>query len=189
MVHWKPRDIRSGRRSEIRHQGRAVIHNVTREQRMRAGEIVVHANHAVVFVRGTLIGCDEVAGSVPIVCTIRGRQQAEKWLHARIDHHRYTSRGRSTRAGAWIVGRRQQSLMRKRIWDGCNSRGCLHFTEALVVDKKEGAVVRQRPADTRPKLVADEGWDGTATQVEIVPGFQRGIAMQFKKRSMEVVAT
>src|SRR5260370_366860 len=65
--------------------------------------------------------------------------------------------------------------MRKRIWDGCNSRGCLHFTEALVVDKKEGAVVRQRPADTRTKLVADEGWDGTATQCEIDEGALVGV--------------
>src|SRR5260370_7376333 len=71
--------ISSGRRSEVRHKGRAVIRKVTPEQRMRAGEVVVQTNHAVVFVRGTLIGCDQVSSSIPIVSAIRrGKQGAER---------------------------------------------------------------------------------------------------------------
>ena len=79
--------------------------------------------------------------------------------------------------------------MRQRVRDGRNGRGCPHFPEAFIAGKKERAITRQRPADAGPELVAHEWRDWTATQVEIVPGFQRGVAMQFKKRSMEVVAT
>src|SRR6201981_3890324 len=117
MAHQEPWHISSGRRSEGRHKRRAVIHNVTPEQRMRAGEIVIHANHAVVLVRGALVGCDQVSGSIPIVRTIRRGKQGEKGLYARINRNGEATTWRRNRAGARIIGSWQQSLMRQRVRD------------------------------------------------------------------------
>ena len=50
MADWESRYVSSGWRSEIRDYGRAVIDDVTHEQRMRVGELVVSPDHAVVLI-------------------------------------------------------------------------------------------------------------------------------------------
>src|SRR5260370_40525533 len=117
MAQREPWYISSGRRSEVRHKGRAVIRKVTPEQRMRAGEIVVQTNHTVVLVRGTLIGCDQVSSSIPIVSAIRRGKQGEEGLYARISRNRDATTWRRTRAGDRIIGSQQQSPMLLRARD------------------------------------------------------------------------
>src|SRR5262245_58092584 len=85
MKHREPRGVSSRWCSEIRNQGSTVINDVTSEQRMGVGEVVIDADHAVVLISGALVGGDQVPGSVPIVCSIRSRNQVEKLPYARIN--------------------------------------------------------------------------------------------------------
>ena len=69
-------DVSSRWRSEIRDYGRAVINDVTHEERMRIGKLVVSPDHAVVLISSTFIGRDQVSGSVPVVCSFGGGSSA-----------------------------------------------------------------------------------------------------------------
>src|SRR5262247_4081291 len=88
-----------------------------------------------------------------------------------------------------ITGRRQQTSMSKRIGHRGNCCGCLHLTKPLVVYKEESSIVHQGPSDARAELVAHERWDRTVTQIEVVPGIEGGVSVEFKQRSMEVVTS
>ncbi len=70
--------------------------------------------------------------------------------------------------------------MGKRIGYRGNCRGCLHFTVPLIVCKKEGAGMRQRPSDSSAELVAHERWYWCSAQIKVVLGIERGIPVKFE---------
>ena len=93
------RHIRAGRRPNIWNQRRTVVYGVARKQRVGVGEVVIDANHTVVLAGRAFVSGDQFAGSIPIVRTVRRRQQIEKWLYLRINRNGNTSAGGSVRAG------------------------------------------------------------------------------------------
>src|SRR5690349_2847324 len=109
-----------------------------------------------VLTGGAFVGSDQVAGSVPIVCSIRGRNQVEEWLDARIHSDSDTPIRRRRAAGRRIGRRGQQSSMGQRVWRRGNRGGRPDFTKSLVVCEEEGPVALQRPSPSNPKLIADE---------------------------------
>src|SRR5262249_25141763 len=119
---------------------------------MCVGEVVIHTDHAVVLVGGTLIGGDQVSSSVAIVCTVRNWKQLEKVLYARIDFDGHAPFRSGVAAAARITGRWQQTSMSKRIGYRGNCCGCLHLTKPLVVCKKECSIVHQRPSGAGAEL-------------------------------------
>src|SRR5215472_9145669 len=154
---------------------------------MRVGEVVVDADQAVVFPGVAFVGGDQIPGSVPIVGAIRRRKQCEEWRYAGINAQRNAIVWSGAVAGSRVVGRGQQALMSKRIGHRSNCRGCPHFTEPLIVYKKEGAVMRQRPSDSSSELVAHKCRNRGPAQIKVVPGVERSISMQFEQRSMEMI--
>src|ERR1051326_3065919 len=112
VLDGKARDISSRWCAEIRRQGRTVINDVTREYRMRIREVVVDTEHAVILTRVSLIGRDQVAGSVPIVRSIRSRKQFQELLYARINANG-NAPVRRRRAAAPRIGWGQQASMGK----------------------------------------------------------------------------
>src|SRR5215469_17936800 len=55
---------------DIGNYRRTVIDHVTPEYRMRVGEVVVDTGHAEILSAGTLVGGDQVPGSVPVICAV-----------------------------------------------------------------------------------------------------------------------
>ena len=95
MKRRKAWDVSSGRCPEIRDQSRAVINDVTCEERMRVGEVVVDTDHAVILVGVALVRRDQISGSVTVVCSIGRRKQREELLYAGINSDcNATARGR-----------------------------------------------------------------------------------------------
>ena len=85
MKRRKAWDVSSGRCPEIRDQSRAVINDVTCEERMRVGEVVVDTDHAVILVGVALVRRDQVSGSVTVIRSIRRKKEREKLLYPRTD--------------------------------------------------------------------------------------------------------
>src|SRR5579871_648065 len=139
---------------------------------MGVGKVVVDANHTVVLAGGALVSRDQFAGSIPIAWSVRRRQQIEKRLHQRTDRNGETA----GRVGVAAAGRStsgwQQPLMGEGIRYRRNCRGCLYLTESLIVGKEEGAITPQRPSDSGAELIADEWWDPSVAQIEVVLGVE-----------------
>jgi hypothetical protein len=134
----------------------------------------------VVFIRGTLVRRDQVAGSVPDICSIRGRKEGEERLHAGINSNRNAIEGSGAGAGAGITSRGEQTLMGKGVRHGGNCREGLYFTKTFIVCKEKGSIMHQRPSDGSAELVAHEWQYRAASQIKVVFGIERGIAMRFK---------
>src|SRR5262245_2093472 len=115
---------------------------------MLIGEVMVDTDHSVVLVRFALVGGDQVPGSVPIVCPIRQWKQVEELLYARINCEGNAPVRSGVVAGPRAIGRRQQALMGKRVGHSGDGCGRLHFTEPLVICKKERAVMHQWPTNS-----------------------------------------
>src|SRR5262249_20319319 len=79
--------------------------------------------------------------------------------------------------------------MGKRIGRRGNCRGCSYFTKSLVVCKEEGMIVRQRPSDSSPELIAHKRRYRSITQIKVVPGIERGISVKLEQRSMRVITS
>src|SRR5262249_1439705 len=105
MKGWEPWCVRTRRCSDVRNYGRTVVDHVTTEERMRGREVVVDPHYAVVLVRGALIGGDQVPGSVPVIGSIRRRNQVEELLYARINCDSNTSVRSGVAAARWASGR------------------------------------------------------------------------------------
>src|ERR1700735_341414 len=136
---------------------------------MGAGKVLVDANHAVVLTSCAFVSGDQLAGSVPIVRSVRRRQHTEKRLYQRIHRNGDTSAGGGVGAGGRITRGWQQSLMGESIRYRGNCRGRLYLTESLIVGKEESSVTLQRPSKSSTELIADELRDRTGAQIEIVP--------------------
>src|SRR5215467_6064749 len=108
---------------------------------MRVGEVVIDTNHAVVFISGALVGSDYVPGSVPIVCPVRSGKQIEEPLYARINSDGDARVRSGVAAAPRVAGRRQQTLMGSRIGHSGNCRGCLYFSEPIIICIKKGAIM------------------------------------------------
>ena len=93
------------------------------------------------LVGGAFIRGDQVPGPVPVVCPIRRRKKGKERLRARINTDGNATVGSGTAASARITRRRQQALMGKRVRDGRDRCGCLHFAEAFIAHKKECSVM------------------------------------------------
>src|SRR5712692_6357180 len=156
---------------------------------MRVGEVVIDTDHAVVFVCVALVRSDQVPGSVTLVCSIRRRNEREKLLYPRVNSDGNAPVRSGVGAGPRVAGGRQQTLMRKDIGHRGNCCRCLYFAEALIVCKKESAVMHYRAADASAELVAHEWWDRGATQIKVILGIEGSISMQFEQRSVELIAS
>src|SRR5271165_673356 len=135
---------------------------------MGVRKVVVDANHTVVLARAALISGDQFAGSIPIVWSVRSRQQIKKRSCQGIHRNGDASARSSVAAGRRVGSGGQQSLMRQGIRHRGNCRGCLYFAKPLIIGKKEGAITPQRPSDSGAELIADERWDPTVAEIEVV---------------------
>src|SRR5215831_21187033 len=79
--------------------------------------------------------------------------------------------------------------MSKRVGHSGDRGRCLYFTEPLIIDIKKSAIMQQRPANSSTELIAHKRRDGSKTEIEIVFGIECGISMEFKQRSVEVIAS
>src|SRR5580658_7211216 len=146
---------------------------------MGIGEVVVDANHAVVLTGCAFVSRDQFAGSIPIVWSVRRRQQLEKRLYQRITRNDDTSAWSGVGAGGRIASRWQQSLMGEGIGYRGDCRGCLYLTESLIVGKKESSITLQRPSKSSTELIADKLRDRTGPQIEVVLSVKRRAPKQF----------
>src|SRR5580658_3825131 len=131
-------------------------------------EVVVDADHAVVLAGIAFISGDQFAGSISIVWSIRGGQQIEKRLYQRIDRNGDASARGGVAAARRITSGWQQSVMGEGVGRRGNCRGCLYFAKPLIVDKEERAIALQWPSDSGAELIADECWDRSVAQIEVV---------------------
>ena len=129
---------------------------------------MVDANHAVVLTGGAFVSGDQFAGSIPIVGSVRRRQQIEKRLYQRIHRNGDTSAGGGVAAAGRITSGRQQSLMGEGIGYRGNCRGCLYLAKSLIVGEEERVITLQWPSDSSTELIADERRDRTGAQIEVV---------------------
>src|SRR4029077_8994453 len=155
---------------------------------MEIGKIVIYADHTTQLICCALIGSDQVARSVTVVCPIRRRKKGEEGLHGGINTDGNATVGGGTAASAGIASRGQQAFMSKRVRDGGDCCGCLHFAEAFIAHKKECAVVHYGPPNAGAELVAHKFWDRKIRQIEVVLGVKGSVAMQFEHRSMKLIA-
>src|SRR5215475_10585519 len=79
--------------------------------------------------------------------------------------------------------------MCKRIGHRGDCRRCLYFTKPLIVREKKGATTHQRPANSSTELVADKRGNWNAAQIEVVFRVEGGVSMEFKQRTVEVIAS
>src|SRR5215470_12841229 len=156
---------------------------------MGVREVVIDTDHAVVFGCVSLVRCDQVPGSVTVIGSIRRREEVEELLHTRIDSDGNTLVRRSVTAGRWVAACRQQTFMGKRVRHRCDCRGCLYFPKSLIAHVEEGMATNQRPADSSSELVANKRGNWSTPDIEVVFGIERGISMEFKQRTMEVIAS
>src|SRR5579863_7571245 len=77
--------------------------------------------------------------------------------------------------------------MREGIGYRGNCRGCLYLAKPFIVDEEERVITLQWSSDSGTELIADELRDRTGGQIEIVPGIERRIPMQFPQRSVKLV--
>src|SRR5580698_5020527 len=122
---------------------------------MFVGEVVVDANHPVVLTGVAFIRGDQFAGSIPIVRSVRRRQQIEKRLYQRIHRNGDAAAGSRVGAGGRVSSRGQQSLMGKGVGHRGNCRGCLYLTKSFIVNEEESSIPRQRPSHSSTELIAN----------------------------------
>src|SRR5215813_9291820 len=108
---------------------------------MLVGEVMIDADHPAVLISGALVGANQVPGSVPIVCSIRRREQIKELLHARINSDANTRVRSGVAAARLVTSGGQQALMGKRVGYRSNCCGCLYLAKALIVRKEEGAIM------------------------------------------------
>src|SRR5580693_6477900 len=154
---------------------------------MCTGKVVVYAHHTVIFAGVTFIRGDQFAGPIPIVWSVRRRDQIEKRLYRRIDRNGDTPAGSSAAASGRITSGGQESFMGKSIRYGGNCSRRLYLPKPLIVDKEERVITLQWATESRAELIADELRDRTGGQIEIVLGIERRISMQFPQRSVKLV--
>src|SRR5579862_4173911 len=154
---------------------------------MSAGEVVVDADHPVVLTGIPFVSGDQLAGSIPIVRSVRRRQQVEKRLNQRIDRNGDTPAVNHVTAAGRITRGWHQSLMREGVGYGGNCRNRLHFAEPLVVYEEKRMVALERPSNSGVELVPDELRDRTVAQIEIVLRVERRIPMQLPQGSVKLV--
>src|SRR5580692_8442757 len=154
---------------------------------MFVGKVVIDANHAVVLTGVAFVRGDQFAGSIPIVRSVRRRQQIEKRLYQRIHRNSDTATRIGGAAGGRIRTRWQQTLMREGIGYRGNCRGCLYLAKPFIVDEEERVIMLQWPSDSGTELIADERRDRARCQIEVVLRVERCIPMQFPQRSVKLV--
>src|SRR5580704_12618714 len=135
---------------------------------MFAGKVVVDANHAVVLTGVAFVRGDQLAGPIPIVRSVRDRQQTEKRSYQRIHRNGDTATRVGIAAGGRIRSGWQQTLMREGIGYRGNCRGCLYLAKPFIVDEEESAIPRQWPSHAGAELIADERRDRIGGQIEVV---------------------
>src|SRR5580693_6096071 len=152
---------------------------------MGVGKVVVDANHAVVLTGVAFVRGDQFAGSIPIVRSVRDRQQIEKRLYQRIHRNGDASARVGVAAGGRITSGWQETLVGEGIGYRGDCRGCLYLAKSLIVDKKERAITLQWSSHSSAELIANEWWDRIGGQIEVVLGIERRIPMQFPQRSVK----
>src|SRR5580698_1911194 len=135
---------------------------------MGAGKVVVDANHTVVLAGGAFVSGDQFAGSIAIVRAVRDRQQIEKRLYQGIHRNGDTAPWVDVAASGRIASGGQQSLMGKGVGHRGDCSRRLYLPKSLVVDKEEGTIALQWPAESSAELIADELRDRISGQIEIV---------------------
>src|SRR5580692_1104208 len=154
---------------------------------MFVGKVVIDANHAVVLTGVAFVRGDQFAGSIPIVRSVRRRQQIEKRLYQRIHRNGDTATRVDVAASGRIRSGWQQTLMREGIGYRGNCRGCLHLAKPFIVDEEERVIMLQWPSDSGTELIADEWRDRTCGQIEVILSVHGRIPVQFPQRSVKLV--